>query len=161
METSIIKDNTVSWSSYLIMGFSILGYIIFIIRPAPPKVEWEYTGFTLTSVRPSVRPSVHMSVDKASGIFSKKLLAQFISYLEVTLIGCVYCPIFILVFLGSISALWRPNIWPELFENNIGSIHFIPGSYLMGVSLLSSIFVFLSSIWAPRWPNVWPETTKM
>ena len=59
------------------------------------------------------------------------------------------------MFLASISALWRPNIWPkmwfpELFEKTIGSIHFIPGIYPYGVSLLTPIhFCVPSPIFGP------------
>ena len=111
-----------------------------IIPPPPPKVEWGYTGFTLTSVCMSVHPSAH----KVSGFFFFKLLAQFIWYLAFTLVGW---PLLIFVLLAPISALWRPNIlaqmgFPELCEKTIGSIHFIPGIYtLMGwVSL--PLFIF-------------------
>ena len=42
--------------------------------PAPPKVEWEYTGFTrCLSVRLSVRPSIRPSVDKVSRTFWKNI----------------------------------------------------------------------------------------
>ena len=77
--------------------------------PAPPKVEWGYTGFTPMSVRPSVCPFV----DKVSGTFWKKLLAQFISYLAFTLMEWVSWPLFIFVFLDSFLALWWPNIWQK------------------------------------------------
>ena len=75
--------------------------------------------------------------------FLKKVLAQFISYLAFTLMGWVSWPLFIFVFLASFLALWWPNIWPkmgfaELFEKTIGPIHFIPGIYPYGVSLLTS-----------------------
>ena len=161
--------------------------------PAPPKVEWGYTGFTL-SVRPSVRPSIRPSGDKVSGTFwknwwfnsfhtwhlplwgeslvqphfqpsggqifgrkwgfrnfLKKLLAQFISYLAFTLMGWVSWPLYIFVFLASFPALWWPNIWPkmgspELFEKTIGSIHFIPGIYPYGVSLLTPIHFRVSGL---------------
>ena len=90
--------------------------------PAPPKVEWGYTGFTPMSVRPSVRPSFRPSVDKVSGTFWKKLLAQFISYLAFPLMGWVLNLIHFHVP-SPFSALWWPNLWPkmgfpELFENN-------------------------------------------
>ena len=112
--------------------------------PAPPKVEWGYTGFTPMSVCPSVRLSVRPSVDKVSETFWKKLLAQFILYLAFTLMGWVSWPLFIFVFLASFLALWWPNIWPkmgfpELFDKIIGPIHFIPGIYPYGVSLLTPI----------------------
>ena len=48
------------------------------------------------------------------------------------------------MFLASFSAPWWPNIWskigfPELFEKTISSIHYIPGIYPYGVSLLTPI----------------------
>ena len=60
-------------------------------------------------------------------------------------------PLFIFVFLGSFLALWWPNIWPKigfpaLFEKTIGPIHFIPGIYPSGVSLLTQIYVHVPSI---------------
>ena len=101
-------------------------------------------------VCPSVCPSVRPSVDKVSGPF-KKLLAQFISYLAFTLMGWVSWPLYIFVFLASFLALWWPNIWPkmefpELFEKTIGSVHFIPGIYPYGVSLLTPIHFCVPSL---------------
>ena len=100
--------------------------------------------------------------------FLKKLLAQFISYLAFTLMGWVSWSLYNFVFLASFWALWWPNIWPktgfpELFEKTIGSIHFIPGIYLYGLSLLtplhfrvpSLIFEFLVSFSTLWWPNNW------
>ena len=83
--------------------------------------------------------------------FLKKLLAQFISYLAFTLMGWVSWPLYIFVFLASFSALWWPNIWPkmgfpELFEKTIGSIHFIPGIYPYGVSLLTPVHYCVPSL---------------
>ena len=50
------------WISIIIAGLwiSIIRWFIDIhnYTPAPPKVEWGYTEFTLMYVRPSVRPSV-------------------------------------------------------------------------------------------------------
>ena len=56
-----------------------------------------------------------------------------------------------LVFLASFLALWWPNIWPkmgfpELFEKTISSIHFIPGIYPYGVSLLTPIHFRVPSL---------------
>ena len=49
--------------------------------PAPPKVEWGYTGFTPMSVRPSVHLSIHSSVCRQGfQNFLKIFLAQFISF---------------------------------------------------------------------------------
>ena len=55
------------------------------------------------------------------------------------------------MFLASFSALWWPNIWPkirclELFEKTIGSIHFIPGIYPYGMSLLTPIHFRVPSL---------------
>ena len=127
-------------------SFSSRWYNFRYYTPAPPKVEWRYTGFTPMSVRPSPRPSLRPPfrpyVDKFSGTFWKKLLAQFISYLAFTLMGWVSWPLFIFVFLASFLVLCWSNIWPkmrfpELFEKTIGPIHFIPGIYPYGVSLLT------------------------
>ena len=88
----------------------------------------------------------YLAENGVSGTYEKnKLLAQFISYLAFTLIGWVSWPLYIFAFLASFSALWWPNIWPkmgfrELFEKNIGSIHFIPGICPNGVSLDPYIF---------------------
>ena len=59
--------------------------------------------------------------------------------------------LYIFVFLASFLALWWPNIWPkkgflELFEKTIGSIHFIPGIYPYGVSLLTPIHFSVPSL---------------
>ena len=54
----------------------------------------------------------------------------------------------------------RPSVdrFPELFENTIDSIHFIPGIYTYGwVSWPLFIFVFLASFLALWWPNIWPK----
>ena len=55
------------------------------------------------------------------------------------------------MFLASFSALLWPNIWPkmgfpELFEKNIGSIHFIPGIYPYGLSFLTPIHFRVPSL---------------
>ena len=68
-----------------------------------------------------------------------------------TLMGWVSWSPYIFVFLASFSALWWPNIWPkmgfpELFEKTIGSIHFIPGIYPYGVSLLTPIHFCVPSL---------------
>ena len=117
---------------------------IHFYTPAPPKVEWGYTWFTPMSVRPSVCRQGFRN-------FFKKVLAQFISYLAFTLMGWVSWPLHIFVFLASFSALWWPNIWPkmgfpELFEKSFGSIHFIPGIYPYGVSLLTPIHFRVPSL---------------
>ena len=102
----------------------------------------------------------YLAENGVSGTFFKKLLAQFISYMAFTLMGWVSWPLYIFVFLVSFLALWWPNIWPkigfpELFEKNVGSFHFIPGIYPYGVSLLTPInFVFLASFSALWWPNI-------
>ena len=63
----------------------------------------------------------------------------------------VFWPLFIFVFLASFLALWWPNIcpkmwFPELFEKTIGPIHFIPGIYPNGVSLLTPIYFRVPSL---------------
>ena len=102
---------------------TFLWWIDYIIKP-PLHRRWNggiLDSPRCLSVRPSVRLPVRPSVDKVSGTFWKKLLAQFISYLAFTLMGWVSWPLFIFVFLASFLALWWPNIWPqmrfsELFE---------------------------------------------
>ena len=118
-------------------------------------MEWGYTGFTMTCVPLSAcRQGFRNDLIK--------LLAQFISYLAFTLMGRVSWALFILVFLASISALWWPQIWPNMgfpnfflrllvqFNSNLACIR-------MGwISL--RLFIFLASILALWWPNIW---TKM
>ena len=93
----------------------------------------------------------------------EKLLPQFISYLGFTHMGWVSLPLYIFVFLASFSALWWPNIWPnmgfaELFGKTIGSIHFTPVIYLYGISFLTPIhFRVPSLIFDLWWPNIWPN----
>ena len=58
-------------------------------------------------------------------LFFRKLFAQFISYLALALMGWISWLLYIFVFLASFSALWWPNIrpemgFPELFEKTIG-----------------------------------------
>ena len=68
-----------------------------------------------------------------------------LSYLAFTLMGWVFWPLLILVFLASISAPYWPNIWQgigfsERFDRKtIGSIHFIPDNQPYGVSLKTPI----------------------
>ena len=55
------------------------------------------------------------------------------------------------IYIASFLALWWPNIWPkmgfpELFEKTISSIHFIPGIYPYGVSLLTPIHFRVPSL---------------
>ena len=76
----------------------------------------------------------YLAENEISGFFWKKLLAQFISYLDFILMGWVSWPLYIFEFLASFLALWWPNIWPklgfpELFEKTIGSIHLMPDIY--------------------------------
>ena len=123
-------------------------YLIFI-----PPLHRSWNGGILDSpqclsVRLSVRPSV---CRQGFRNFLKKLLAQFVSYLAFTLMGWVSWALFIFVFLASFLALWWPNIWSkmgflELFEKNIGPIHFIPGIYPYGVSLLTPIYFRVPSL---------------
>ena len=56
--------------------------------------------------------SMGLSVDKVSGTFWKKILAQFTSF---TLMGRVSWTLFIFVFLAWISVLRWPNIWAKMF----------------------------------------------
>ena len=74
-----------------------------------------------------------------------------VSLLSFILMGWVSWPIYIFVFLASFLALWWPNIWlkmefPNFFEKTIGSIHFIPGIYPYGVSLLTPIHFRVPSL---------------
>ena len=117
------------------------------------------------SVCLSVSPSVRPSVDKISGTFWKKLLAQFILYLAFTLMGWVSWTLFIFVFLASFLALWWPNIWPkmkfpELFEKNLLAqfISYLAFTLIGLVSWTLYIFVFLASFWALWWPSIWLKT---
>ena len=110
--------------------------VTYYFTPAPSKVERGHTGFT-----PDVCPSV---CRQGFQNFLKKVLALFISYLASTIMGWVSWPLFIFVILPSFLALCWPNIWPkmgipELFEKTIDSIHFIPGIYPYGVSLLTPV----------------------
>ena len=123
-----------------------LGNIWICYTPAPPEVEWGYTGFTLMSLCPSVHPYIRPPpVDKVSGTFWKKLLGQLISYLAFTLMGLVSWTLFIFVFLASFWALvakylaesrvsrtfWK-NYWPNsfhtwhlpLWDESLHPIHF-------------------------------------
>ena len=88
--------------------------------------------------------------------------------------GWVSWPLYIFVFLASLSALWWPNIWskigfPEPFEKTIGSIHYIPGIYPYGVSLLTPIHFCVGYFWM-RWvviragvycPHLWAQLVSL
>ena len=84
----------------------------------------------------------YLAGNGVSGTFWKKLLAHFISYLAFILMGWVFWPLYIFVFLASFSVLGWPNIWPkmgfpELFENTIGPIHFfLKNSHLCWAQLV-------------------------
>ena len=118
-------------SSYLILSVII------------PPLHRRWNGGILDSPRCLyVRLSVRLST-RFPELF-EKTIGSFISYLAFTLMGWVSWSIFISVFLASCLALWLPNIWPkmgfpEFFEKTIGPIHFIPGIYFYGVSLLTPI----------------------
>ena len=105
------RDQNVNVVAVFYVKFTIFRELSEFLYPAPPKVEWGYTGFTPMSVRPSVRPSV---CRQGFRNFLKKLLAQFIPYLAFALMGWVSWPLFIFVFLASFLALWWPNIWPKM-----------------------------------------------
>ena len=100
----------------------------------------------------SVHVSVHPSVCRQGfRNFLKKVLAQFISYLAFIPLWGESWPLYIFIYLGSLSALWWPNIWPkkgfpELFEKTNDSIHFIPGIYPNGVSFLTPIHFRVPSL---------------
>ena len=123
--------------------------------PAPPKVEWGYTGFTQMSVRP---------VDKVSGTFWKKLSAQFISYLEFNPYGVSHLiPIHFrvpsLIFDPLVVKYLAENgvsgtFWKKILAQLISYLAFI----LMGwVSWPLYIFLFLATF-SPLWrPNIWPK----
>ena len=97
----------------------------------------------------------YLAVNGVSGIFKKKLLAQFISYLAFSLMGWVSWPLYIFVLLASFPALWWPTIlpkmgFPELFWKTIGSIHFIPCICPYGVNFLTPVhFRVCSLIFGP------------
>ena len=133
----------------------------------PRKVEWGYTGFTLTSVLPSVGQSVRQSVCRQGfRIFlKKKLLAQFISYLASTLNGtslltAIHFRVSNVNFghLLCWSDIWPKMGFPEFLKELLA--HFI--SYL-AFTLWGRVFcptyIFLllpptSFLW---WPNIWPK----
>ena len=75
-------------------------------------VSWPLYNFVfLTSLSapwwPNIRPK-----NGVSGSFGKTIGSiDFILYLAFTLMGWVFWPLFISVFLASFSALWWPNIW--------------------------------------------------
>ena len=105
-------------------------------------------GMGVYWIHPDVCPSV---CRQGFRNFLKKLSTQFISYLAFTLMGWVSSPKYIFVILASFPALWWPNIWTkmgflELFEKTIGSIHFIPGIYPYGVSLLTPLHFCVPSL---------------
>ena len=135
---AFITSHLSSWN----LNLTITGRILL----SPRSTEG---GMGVYWIHPDVCPSVWRQLDFR--IFFKKLLAQLISYLSFTLMGWVSWPLFIFVFLASFLALWYPNIWPkmgfpELFEKTIGPIHFIPGNYPSGVSLLTPIHFRVPSI---------------
>ena len=103
--------------------------VFFLLYHRSPEGGMGYTGFTPMSVRPSVRPSTRPSVDKVSGTFWKKLLAQRISYLAFTLMGWVSWPLFIFMFLASFSALWWAS-GGQLFGRKWGFRNFLKKYWL-------------------------------
>ena len=103
--------------------------------------------YTFSCSLPHLRPSGGQIFGRKWGFrnfLKKKILAQFITFLTVTLMGWVSWPLYIVVFIAWFSTLWWPNIWPKMgfpehFWKTIGSIHFIHGIYPCGVSFLTPI----------------------
>ena len=125
----------ISYLAFTLMGWVSWPLYIFVFLISFSALRW-----------PNIWPKMGFPE-----LLKKKLLVQFISYLAFTLMGWVSWPLYIFVFLASFSALWWPNIWPkmgfpELFEKTIGSIHFIPGIYPYGVSLLTPIYFRVPSL---------------
>ena len=113
--------------------------------PTPMKVEMGYTGLTLTSVSQLLVPSINFGPLLAkfsaeigvSELFGKKTLRVnlFLTW-QLPQLGWVSWSLFILMFLGSILALWYPNIWYMSFTHLRLSWVYWP----------LSIFMFLASI---------------
>ena len=81
-------------------------FIIPLLHQRWIGVYWIHPDVCL-SVRPSVCRQGFRNI-------LKKPLAQLISYLAFTLMWWVSWPLYVFVFLASFSALWWPNIWPNL-----------------------------------------------
>ena len=103
-------------------------------------------------VRRSVCPSVRPFVDKVSGTFWKKLLAQFISYLAfspygVSLLTPIHFCVRSLIFDPLVAKYLAENVVSGIFwKKTIGSINFIPGIYPYGVSFLTPIHFHVPSL---------------
>ena len=99
-------------------------------------------------IHPDVCPSV---CRQGFRNFLKKQLAQFISYMEFTLMEWVSWHLFIFVFLASFLAS-RGQIsgrkwgFRHFLKKTISPIHFIPVIYPYGVSLLTPIHFRVSSL---------------
>ena len=80
--------------------------------------------------------------------------------------GWVSWPLFIFVLLAPFSALWWPNIWMKmgflkLSGKIINPIHFIPGIYPYGVSMLMTIhFHVPSQMFGRNW-GFWNFLTEL
>ena len=87
-------------------------FISYLVCTLMGWVSWPlYTFVFLASLSalwwPNIRPK-----NGVSGTFWKTIGSiDFILYLAFTLMGWVFWPLFIFVFLASFSALWWPNIW--------------------------------------------------
>ena len=101
-------------------------------------------GMGVYWIHPDICPSVRPSVDKVSGTFWRKLLAQFISYLTFnpyggSLLTSIHFRVPGLIFGPLVAKYLAENGVSGTFWKTIGPIHFIPGIYPYGVSLLTPI----------------------
>ena len=93
----------------------------------------------------------------------EKLLAQFISYLSFTVMGWVFWPLYIFVFLAWFSAFRWPNIrpkmgFPELWKKILAQyISYLAFTLMVWFSWPLYVFVFLASFSAIWWPNIWQK----
>ena len=139
------------------MGFpelfeKIIGSIYFILCIYPYEVSFlTPIHFHVPNLIFGPLLAKYLAENGISGTFWKNYWLNSFHTWHLTLMGWVSWPLYIFVSLASFSALWWPNIWrkmgfPELFWKTIGSIHFIPGIYPYGVSLLTPIHFRVPSL---------------
>ena len=152
-----LAENGVSWTFWKKILAQFISYLAFILIG---WVSWPlYIFVFLASFSALWWPNIWLKMGFPELFEKKKLLDEFISYLAFILMGWAFWPLYIFVFLASLSAIWWPNIWlkmgfpniwpkmgfPELFEKTISSINFIPGVYPYGVSFLTPVHFHVPS----------------
>ena len=141
LEASFLNRNDSTWISTVLVQFQPISVfllpdhgLIAYYTSSPPRGKGVYW------IHPDICPSFRPSVDKVSATFCKKQQQQKKTICSMHFIPGIYPyggisgPLFILMFLPSILALWWPNIWPKLmFLENLFGMFFCPIRLIFGI----------------------------